>query len=255
MFCLLIGAAFGAAPTIDDVKINGEDAPAINPVESSDAVVTVTFNVTDTDGAGNIDLTSAYANDTTDSITNTSCEWGSFSDIDTKEIECQLSLYYYTAGGPKSIEVYVEDDEDNSDMNDTHGFTYNTIYVISLNLSTLDFGSMNINTSNNPAPLRITNGGNGIVDLSIKGSNMENGLSVLEIGNCTVDDDSTADEGGETGKNEMALTTSAQDYSPTGGLAVQGTLDWWFFLDVPLGLASGTYNSASSWEIVSSSHS
>jgi len=246
------GGAGNNPPTIDDVKINGQDAPSVNPTEAGTTIVTVEFNVTDSDGAGEIDLASAYANDTTDSIANTSCAWSDYAAGNTKEIKCELSLAYSIAGGAKTVEVYVEDTSDAGAMNDTHGFTYNTIYVISINVSELAFGSIDNGSTNNAAALFINNTGNGALNISVKGSDFNSSGNILQIGNCTVDDDPTADEGVETDKNELTLTTGAQDYTPSGGVAALGNETWWFFLDVPAAQPAGPYSSVSDWEVTSS---
>jgi hypothetical protein len=242
------------APSIDDVKIDGADAPTINPTEAGNTIVTITFNATDIDGTGNLNLSSAYANDTTDNIANTSCIAGDYSDVDTQEIECELTIPYYTAGSVKGITVYIEDVDSIGATDSAHSFTLNTIYVINLNLSSMDFGSLQVNTNNNPAALDIDNTGNGLVNLTVQGSNLVNASNTVGVGNVTVDDDSTADEGVETEKDELQLTTGAQNYSPAAGIPLQGDEKWWFFFDVPVGVAGVIYNSQSDWEVVSSQH-
>lgn len=255
-------ASFGSeqggndAPSIDDVKTNSEDAPSINPVEAGNAIATVEFNVTDGDGTADINLDAAYVNDTTDSIANDSCAWSDYESGNTKEVKCELTIPYYTIGGAKSLTVYIEDDSAATDSDSAHGFTLNTIYVISLNDSTIDFGDSLLGGSeNNAAAMRITNTGNGIVNVSIKGSDMEDAEEdILGTDNCTIDDDATADEAEETGKDELALTANAQDYSPTTGITTQDTLDWWYFLDIPALQPAGTYTSTANWEVTSSQH-
>jgi hypothetical protein len=239
---------------VDDVKINGVDSPSVNPTESSDTAVTVEFNVSHENGAAWINVSTAYVNDTTDSIVNTTCQAGDFSDANTTEIECLIYLHYYTVGGTKNLEVYAADNTTTTATDANHNFTYNTIYTVDLNISTLDFGFLSPSSNNNEAVLNINNTGNGVVNVTIKGADLTNGSNILGIGNATVDDDGTADEGVETGKDEMVLTTGAQDYSPTAGITVQGSVDWWFFLDIPAGQVFGSYTSASSWEVTTSQH-
>ena len=71
------------------------------------------------------------------------------------------------------------------------------------------------------------------------------------IANMTIDDDATPSEAIESGKAEMALSTSPQNYTPVGGLAVNGEFTVWHFLDTPM-LPAGLYTAEANHEIVTS---
>jgi len=233
---------------ITNITINNETTPTINPVEATDLTLNITFIATHSSNASDLNLTTAYAKDYTDTIENTSCSWGSFSNSTSKSVNCELTLPYHTTGGSKTIGTFIGNTA--SDQQNTT-FTLNTIYVISLNISTLDFGNLNTETNNNQATLQINNTGNGNLNISIKASDFTSGENTLEIGNCTLDDDATPGEAEETSKNELTLTSSAQDYTPSDYLTTNSVLDWWFNLDVPI-LPTGEYSSTSNWEISSS---
>jgi spore coat protein CotH len=101
-------------------------------------------------------------------------------------------------------------------------------------------------------PMRITveSTTNEDVDIHLKGDDWsDGGTNSFGIGNVTIDDDSTLNEGTETGLAEDSLTTAYggantgyfEDITaPSGGPAVNK--DLYFWLDVPSAQAAGAYS-------------
>jgi len=248
------------APVIDDVKIDGEDSPSINPTEGTTTSVVLTFNVTDYDRTNDATELSAGTSDGTATgaeATNSSCVYSNV-DSDTDTIECTIAMNYNVAGGSKTVTVNVADKTDaDTDSDTAHSFTYTTIYVLSLNDSALSFGSFTPDTTGNSVDENqlLSNTGNGVLDITVQASDLTLDANTWEVGNFSVDDDASyADD--TDNKPIMSLTSSAQDYSPNSGtgIAVDGTYALYYYVSVPLGLTSGTYTSSSNWEIVSSEH-
>jgi hypothetical protein len=246
------------APTIENLWIDGADAGAsVNPTELGQTNVNVTVLVFDYDrtndnteitgGTGWVNCTDSYAADTTFATQNKN------STADYLKYT-SLQMNYNTLGGAKTVTTYIYDKTDAaSDSDNSESFTYNTIYVVEPNDTAMAFGSFTPSTNENLAgdEQQLSNGGNGILNLTIQGADLNYTTNVWGIGNFSVDDDNVADGDGGNLAN-LTLTTGAQQFNPVGGLAVSGTFDVWFFVDVPGGMPAGTYTSSSDWEWVSS---
>jgi len=247
------------APTVDDVKIDGADAPTINPTEGGYTTVTITFNVSDydrTNDANELDAGTSNATCTGVVAANTSCDYTNV-DTDTDEIDCTLQMKWSTAGGGKTVTVYATDKTDGAAGSDSaHSFTYSTIYVITLNDTAISLGSFTPGTNENLGSNNqlINNTGNGNLNVTIQGAHLTYLANTWGIGNFSVDDDNIADGDGGNMAN-MTLTTGPQDYTPATGLDTEEQLTVWYFVDAPVGLAAGTYTSGSNWEWVSAQYS
>jgi hypothetical protein len=245
-------------PTIDSVLIDDVASPSVNPTENGFTSVKITANISDYDIVNDpTELTGGLANATSTSSyygTNTTCDY-SVVDADTAAVNCQLFVAYNATGGSKTVTVEASDIADASDSDSGSSFTYSTIYAIWLNDTSIDFGTAIRGTNDNAGDeLKVSNSGNGVNDVNITGADLNFTTNYILIGNMTIDDDATPSEGVETGKTEMQLTESPQDYTPTGGISVDDFYNLWFFLDIPVGQTEGTYTSEADFELISFEH-
>lgn len=249
-----------SAPVIESLLIEGLDSGAsVNPVEGTTTAVNVTVLVYDYDrtndatelsaGTGWANCTDSYAADTAFAVQNenTTADWLKYTG---------LTMNYNTAGGAKTVTTYVYDKTTaDSDSDALESFTYNTIYVVQLNDSSLTFGSVTPGTDENLGTdaQQMSNLGNGVIDVNIQGADLAYLTNTWEIANFSVDDDAIADEDSGNLAN-MTLTAAPQSFHDAGGVAVDGTFNVWYFIDAPLGLPAGTYTSTANWEWVSEQH-
>ncbi len=85
---------------------------------------------------------------------------------------------------------------------------------------------------------------NDAYNITAKGTDFTSGTNVIGVGNFTVDDDSTPDEGTETGVAELQLSTTYQTFIENVGVSTTETgddKDFWWFADIPATVAEGTY--------------
>lgn len=249
-------------PTIENLLIEEQDSGAsANPTESTTTAVNVTVLVFDYDrtndatelssGSGWANCTNSHAADESFSVENKN------TTADYLKYE-SLLMNYNATGGVKTVTTYIYDKTDaDSDNDATETFTYNTIYSISLNDTSISLGSFVSGTNENLGTdcQNINNTGNGEVDVNITGAHLANGGDQWNIGNFSVDDDNVADS--DAGDNaNMTISTSTQQFSPNAGsLAVDGDHPVWYFVDAPLGLPAASYTSSSDWQWISEENS
>lgn len=235
-------------PTLLSVYIDGSlGTPNVVPIEAGNANINVTFYAQDVDQWFDI---KSHQVSVTDGTTNSSCQW-TYYNTTTTAYQCNLQLQYDDLGGLKNVSIFVEDWVGHNVTDDNRQLMYQTIYVVGLNDTNITWNGVISGVSDNVGEaLRISNTGNGIVDMNITGADLSGSGKTLAIGNFSIDDDGIPSEGAETGKNEMTLLSSAQDYSPVAGIAVGGSYDTYFFLDVPLNLGTKWFTTSSTqWTI------
>ncbi len=240
-------------PTIDSVT---PGSTTYDPVEAGTTLVTIYFVASDSNGVSDIDDSTAQAVITNGATTytNTSCV-GTDLDADSVNYTCTFTLHYYDNYGDWSINVSVRDNSNALAYNDSETFYYSKLAALELINTPIDFGSLTLGTNDNPNqnnPLKINNTGNLALNINITGADLvgvTNPAYKIGVGNVTVDDDATLNEGTETGNNELTLSTSAQTYNPNGSpVAKQSTADLYFWIDLPsTGLIAQQYNAT--WTI------
>lgn len=227
-------------------NISGIDATRTGtPTDGTTTTVYVLFNATDLNGAGDIDATSAAANLSKNGQANrlsSSCqEYAAWTAGNTKGINCSITMWYYDAPGTWTINVSVEDNA-NSEANETlpNGFTYNTLHAMQISLSTLTFsadepGTDNVTASNNP--LIVNNTGNGnYSNMNLTAYGLNNTDSNIGPGNFSVNLTSAA--WGITLEREVMLNQS---------LNLNGTQNLYFQMNIPAGISTGNYATATEW--------
>ncbi len=149
------------APTIPFVLA----VSAQNPLESGYRSVLLNFSVNDTDGSGNVNLSSARARFNRTGETNrdnfTCANIGSGGN--GQMFTCNVSMYYFDENAVWSINVSARDNEEAGASNTTTNFTYNLLTAMVLSPTALTWATLartDTNVSSNNDPVLINNTGN-----------------------------------------------------------------------------------------------
>lgn len=238
------------------------EAPSIESVTPVSAVtlnagttkdVYILFNVSDPNGAGDINATASLASVTkageaTRSSSgacgqeNTGPNWIYFN--------CTVTMYYYDGSGSWAINVSIADNSSNTAFNDSETFTVNALDSITLGIATIDFGSAGPGVSDVAGTdLPVNNTGNtNYTTVQITGYDLVSGINSIGAANFCGNDIDDANTGCDALVNATAQTITASTL-PKGDNSVE-TL--YTFVDVPGGQPSGSYSALSNWVITTS---
>jgi hypothetical protein len=162
-------------PTIGFV----EAIPATNPSDGGTRFINFTFNATDTDGASNINTSSAraqfnYTGEPTRSNTSCVALYSSGNDVN---FSCSIGMLYYDINDDWSINVSVKDNSDNYAENVSEVFTYNLLTAMSMSPTAMNWGTINLpdtDTGSNNDPIVINNTGNDNgLDINVTAYNLQ----------------------------------------------------------------------------------
>jgi len=169
------------APTVDSVLLEDSDlAPSdeLDLTAGSTTFFNCTGTVTDTDGTSDIDNVKATLfhnltrnatspDNDTNHYTNESCNVTTL-DTDTLNYTCSFNVEFYATSGLWNCNITVND---TSGINDSKidNATVTELVAIDVEDSTINFGSMNVNTNTGATDIakNITNQGNTDIDLNL----------------------------------------------------------------------------------------
>jgi len=276
-----VTGAFGVWIIIDNANpVNitvANTTLSINPNSGDDKVILIVFNVSDPDGVEQINGTNGGAvsvnltlgaPDIAQFRTQSSCTNTTDDANGVVTFSCTVNLRYYdNASAAWVINITVTDSGSGSATNATNTFTYNSLAAFSITAkgvseaANLNFTSLNIGDLNKPAkaPILLNNTGNNDFDqINITGADLFSGANTLVIGSFAVNTTNN------TVGNGLPLTTGTQTIPVLSGDAIlihgpgvsgdtvpypgapdsqtKGNLSLYFFIDVPAGTTSGTYN-------------
>jgi hypothetical protein len=187
---LQVGNVF---PTIEQVRVNF--GTAITLVPNATANATVYIVVRDYNGEADIqnvsvvlfhNSNSAYGSgdDNNRHYTNaTFCAINSsFGDIYQVNITCSVPLHYYAEPGTWNATIVAYDNATLTDLNSTT-FTVNTLLALGLP-NTIDYGIVNATEVSTEKEVNVTNFGNTIMNLSVRGYAIYSGDNLSM--NCTL---------------------------------------------------------------------
>jgi len=244
-------------PTADNCLL---DSISYSPTENSTTTVTVKFNVTDTNGVGDLNnsLTKVELDDNQtaftalyESATNTSCT-SSDIDLDTRQYTCGVEMqFWFQHQQNYSVRCYAGDKNDTLLVSSTNlnAFDYTQLVASLVDGTTVDFGTITTGlfgtTVNDTfSPINITNTGNTLLsNISITGANLtQAGKPDINIGNFSADDVATYNA-----SIAQTLTTSKQKITgvlvPLEDATPGGNTDsLWAFFTVPSTLEPGSYS-------------
>ena len=142
---LVVQLTLAATPTIDSVLI---EQASYDPTENSTTTVRVDFNVTDLDGASNLNVSSCmceFDNSPTwqalyENATDTACDNQTINGT-MMEFTCLVDMLYWFENNTYSVNVTVKDNETRV-SNAAETFTYTTLIASFLDSTTVDFGTI-----------------------------------------------------------------------------------------------------------------
>jgi acetyltransferase-like isoleucine patch superfamily enzyme len=152
-----------AVPTIPFVSI----IPNTDPTIGSNKSISFNFTVTDTDGMGNIDnsTAAAYFNRTGEPTRgNTSCIARNAS-TNSITFNCTIYMWYFDQNGDWSINATIEDNNNAYAENASESFTYNVQTAMTMAPTALTWPSVGIadtDTGSQDDPILINNSGNDV---------------------------------------------------------------------------------------------
>lgn len=138
------------------------DQASYNPTENSTTAVTVTMQIHDNDGEGNIDNSSLYVNVSLGGTLKSFQSCGSVvvHNTTTKNCTASVNMDYYDSDGSWTVDGYAEDYSD-ATATDSTSFTYNQLKSWAIDKNTIAFGSFYLSdTSSFPDSITMTNTGN-----------------------------------------------------------------------------------------------
>jgi|GEM_PF-2155091 hypothetical protein len=273
-----------------NVTISNVSGFTVDPISGSNAVILISFNVSDPDGAGQVNGSyggKAVVNLTLGSPsvaqfrTQTSCTNSTLSSTRVT-FNCTINLRYYDNNSAAwVINITVIDSNSGIGRNDSKIFTYNSLAAFSLTAggvsegANINFTSLNLGDLNRvaKAPLLLNNTGNSDFDqINITAALLYGVTTASE----TIDPSSFAvNITNNTAGNGLALSTTpvvvrgvddnanatlfhgpgisgdSVPYIGTGDFTTKGNLSLLFFVDVPSsGLSAQTYNTTWNMTVV-----
>jgi hypothetical protein len=206
------------------------------------------FNATDLNS--NSDLNDSTAeiriNQTGSSdLVSTGCVVDSSPDGNTNRYNCSVSVPYYTSAGTWTINATIEDDSGNRVSNTSTTLSINTLDAVAIVSASISFsggpGTNNIAASPNPQQLNNT-GNVDYTSINLTAFTFQDGANFIGVGNVTVNT-SNSGGNGQTLTNNSPITITDASLS-AGAVAVE---DIYFWLDIPVGQAEGSYAAQSAW--------
>jgi len=229
----------GGSPTITFVQ-------AINdsPQEGGSKTVHFYFNATHPNGVSYIPATGAHVqiNQSGVILPDSGCVVNSTDSLTLNKYDCNLTIYYYTLPGVWTINATIIDTGANRATNTTAApYTNGNTYGLTLKTS-------NVALSGTPGQLStagtqyVNNTGNmNFNQINLTGINLV-GPSIIGVGNFTAN---TTDGNGAG----QSLINNTPVTLLSSNISINASRNIFLYVNIPAGLANGTYNSSSSWTV------
>jgi hypothetical protein len=239
------------------------DAASYDPTEAGYTYVTMTINVSDSNGVADLNGLRVEVDDTSPfatavaKYTNTTCVTVADLSSTVRVYQCKITMAFWDAAGTYATNISIADLSGGWTKNDTTGnaptWTYTTLVASNVSTTSITWTSVLLGVNNQAStinPLVVSNRGNAQLKVNISGADLTSGGNTLQVGNFSVDLDNNA------GNGEQALTTSSALISVDSTTAtvtkgVDGTPspieDIYFWADIPSQTIAGTYTG--SWTL------
>ncbi|MCK5450105.1 DUF285 domain-containing protein [Candidatus Pacearchaeota archaeon] len=159
--------------------ISVESISSQTPLEGNVRNVTFNFTVNDTDGATDLNSSTAQARFQKDGETtrlNTSCVELSASGNEAN-YSCTVGMLYFDDAGNWTINVTIQDDSGESAENSSTNFTYELLTAMVMSPTALEWGTINLTDTDIPStshPIVINNTGNKeSLNISVRGYDLQ----------------------------------------------------------------------------------
>jgi hypothetical protein len=222
---------------------------AQTPIEASQKIIAFNFTVNDANGNSTINVSSAAVRVNNSGITRQSTAGsciGTPINATAQNITCNVSLQYYDLAGVWSVNISIEDTLGNYTANTSTTFTYNTLYAVSLNINSLDFGILNagdVNKTTNALVLNNTGNFNYTL-VQLKAYNLVNSTYSINASNFRVNITNSS-HGSFLSNNTFINITDAM--LPRSTNTSIGNQSMYIYVDIPLGTPGKAYKSLSEW--------
>lgn len=238
------------APVI--VEVPAVSAVTLNSGTTKD--VYIRFNVSDDNGADDINTTSAVALLTKGGETSrqngVACD-DSLAGSTWKFFNCTVTMQYYDGAGSWNINVSVSDNALNYAENTTETVTVNSLDSISLSIATIDFGAAAPGASDvDGTDLGVNNLGNtnyGTIQLTAYNLT-DGGSNQIDASNFCANDIDDANSGCDALSHGSAQTITSALLNK--GAGAQELV--YSFVDLPAEVVSGSYSASSNWVVTAS---
>lgn len=252
---LVFGTAqgtFTASATIGNSapSITVASGQTITSAAATSRLVNISFTATDTNGYTDLnDSTAQIAINRSGETTRTSsgCTVMSHPDSQSTLYNCTLTLWYYDAAGPWTINASVADNSLSNATNTSITVTVNNIDAVSAVSGSIAFSGSPGTTANaaSPNPQQLNNTGNQDYNtLNITGLGFVSGSNTLNVGNVSFNWTNSA-----TGGQRLINNTAVVMVNSSLAHGLVATKGIYFFLDVPNGQAPGSYNAQGNWVV------
>ena len=224
---------------------------AVTLIAGTTTEIFVSFNVTDPNGAGDINKSTANATVfKTGEISryNYTCTNQSET-ADTVVFNCSILMQFYdSAGADWTINVSIQDNSEVRETNETVTFTVNALDNVDRDDPTLEWSNLVPNTEDNEGEhITFTNKGNqDYASINVTGQNATSGSDNINSTNFAVDID-TAQSEGQTYLDE----TNSIEW--TGASLSHGATEtelMYAYVDIPALQPFGTYTSVADWDVL-----
>jgi hypothetical protein len=233
----------GGSPIITYVQ-----AISDSPSEGTTKTVHFYFNATHPNGVANI-LPGGASIKITQSgttLTSTGCMVNSTDGVTLNRFDCNVTLNYYNLPGAWTINATIVDTSANSVSNTGSSFTNGMIYGLTLKATTITFGgdsgTPDISAGQNPQ--QVNNTGNmNFTQINLTAFNVKSITNaIIGAGNFT------ANTTNGTGFGQILINNTAV-MLVNSTLPVNGSRNVYLYLDLPSGVANGTYYSEDQWRV------
>jgi hypothetical protein len=254
------------APTIYNVSATNPASPS--PTESGQTEVNVTFHANDTDGATNLNDSTAsaffqFSGEPTRNTTSCTALSNVTGDGGSINYTCTVYMEYYDIADDWTINVTIQDINDAEGRNASQTFTYQSTLAHSIGPSNLSWNSLAVTSTNSLAsndPLQINNTANAnITSINVTALNLT-GESIstefIYADNFSVNTADACDSGTNmTAHTSVKITAAANATVGRGNNTDGGGLEELFFCleEIPPTISSQDYSatSGSAWTITS----
>jgi hypothetical protein len=235
-------AVNSGSPTITYV-----DAISGSPNEGTTKIVSFYFNATHPNGVSNIPAGNAVVsiNQSGTTLTQSGCVVKATDGVTLNRYECNITIYFYTLPGTWTINATITDLAANKATDTSVLYTNGNTYGIVLKETSVTFGGIpgtdNVGATQNPQ--YVNNTGNvAFNQINFTAYDLQSGLDFIGVGNFTAN---TTDGSGVGHQliNNTAVTLAGSS------IAVQGSRDVYIYVDIPSGIANGTYTNINPWTV------
>jgi len=239
-------------PTIFYVNVTN-----VTLVAGSIATIDILFNVSDSDGFGDLNDSTAGVNVTFNGVSrgNSSCNPTDYNTNYT-QYACKVSFYYYdNASTSWVVNTTVADNSGNTSRNDTNNLQVKSLssmsIVTNLTFTSIAVGQQDATPTTN---FMLNNTGNfdftGINMTAYDLTGVSDSTKILGAGNFTINTTNAVAGSGIQLQNGTSLNiTGATLPHKTSASDISSNKTIYFWLDVPTTLTVQNYNSTTTWAI------